>query len=88
MHPLVTLLSMVLGTCLFGGIGLLGLPITIALLHALNKEGAIHLYKMTDDAPEPEASKDADAVQSESTPEIKAEEKPPKEKPLKKKTAK
>ena len=52
LHPLVTLLSMVLGSYLFGGIGLLGLPITIALLHALNKEGAIHLYKLTDDAPE------------------------------------
>ncbi len=52
LHPIVTLLSMVLGTYLFGGIGLLGLPITIALIHALNKEGAIHLYKMTDDAPD------------------------------------
>ncbi|NLI54536.1 MAG: sporulation integral membrane protein YtvI [Clostridiales bacterium] len=62
LHPLVTLLSMVLGTYLFGGIGLLGLPITVALIHALNKEGAIHLYKMTDDeppqsAPEPEEAK-------------------------------
>ena len=54
LHPIVTLLSMVLGTYLFGGIGLLGLPITIALIHALNKEGAIHLYKMTDDAPDAE----------------------------------
>ena len=54
LHPLVTLLSMVLGTYLFGGIGLLGLPITVALLHALNKQGAIHLYKLSDD-PEPEA---------------------------------
>ena len=88
LHPIVTLLAMVLGTYLFGGIGLLGLPITIALLHALNKEGAIHLYKMADDSPEPEASKEAEAAQSETTPEIKAEEKPPKEKPRKKKTAK
>jgi len=47
LHPLVTLISMVLGTYLFGGIGLLGLPITVALIHALNKEGAIHLYKLT-----------------------------------------
>ncbi len=52
LHPLVTLLSMVLGTYLFGGIGLLGLPITIALLHALNKQGAIHLYRTSDDEPE------------------------------------
>ena len=49
LHPLVTLLCMVLGTYLFGGIGLLGLPITVALIHALNKQGAIHLYKMSDD---------------------------------------
>ena len=49
LHPLVTLTSMVIGSYLFGGIGLFGLPITIALIHALNKEGAIHLYKLTDD---------------------------------------
>ncbi len=61
LHPLVTLLSMVLGTYLFGGIGLLGLPITVALLHALNKQGAIHLYKLSDD-PEPEPSTDAPAA--------------------------
>ncbi|MEA4915348.1 MAG: sporulation integral membrane protein YtvI [Christensenella sp.] len=51
LHPLVTLLSMVLGTYLFGGIGLLGLPITVALIHALNKQGAIHLYRMSDSEP-------------------------------------
>jgi len=56
LHPLVTLMSMVVGTYLFGGIGLLGLPITIALIHALNKEGAIHLYKMSDDEPKPDTS--------------------------------
>ena len=44
------------------------------------------LYEVITDAPEPEASKDADAAQSETTPEIKAEEKPSKEKPRKKKT--
>jgi len=63
LHPLVTLLSMVLGTYLFGGIGLLGLPITIALLHALNKQGAIHLYRMSDDEPKSaEAPGEYDAV--------------------------
>lgn len=50
LHPLVTLLSMVVGTFLFGGIGLLGLPITLALIQSLNKQGVIHLYE-TDDAP-------------------------------------
>lgn len=52
LHPLVTLMSMVIGSYLFGGIGLFGLPITIALIHALNKEGAIHLYKLSDDEPD------------------------------------
>ncbi|MEA4870244.1 Sodium-lithium/proton antiporter [bioreactor metagenome] len=65
LHPLVTLLSMVLGSYLFGGIGLLGLPITVALLHALNKEGAIHLYKLTDDAPEDAAAADSEKPFSE-----------------------
>ncbi len=51
LHPIVTLLSMVLGTFIFGGIGLLGLPITLALVHSLNKDGVIHLYK---NDPEPE----------------------------------
>ena len=60
LHPIVTLLSMVLGTYLFGGIGLLGLPITVALLHALNKEGAIHLYKMSDDEPAAKTAPKAD----------------------------
>lgn len=58
LHPLVTLISMVLGVALFGGIGLLGLPITLALIHALNKEGAIHLYRMSDDAPNQDCDED------------------------------
>ncbi len=62
LHPIVTLLAMVLGTYLFGGIGLLGLPITIALIHALNKQGAIHLYKMADDAPAADAASEYDAA--------------------------
>lgn len=53
LHPLVTLLAMVLGTFIFGGIGLLGLPITLALIHSLNREGVIHLYKTEPDPDEP-----------------------------------
>lgn len=51
LHPLVTLLSMIVGTFLFGGIGLLGLPITLALLQSLQKQGIIHLYNMEETAP-------------------------------------
>jgi sporulation integral membrane protein YtvI len=76
LHPIVTLLAMVLGTYLFGGIGLLGLPITIALIHALNKEGAIHLYKMTDDAPAADASEyEAEPPKPADAPAAKAPEK-------------
>lgn len=64
LHPIVTLLSMVVGTFIFGGIGLLGLPITLALIQSLNKQGVIHLYK-TEPAPSP------------AVPEVPAEQTPP-----------
>ena len=88
LHPLVTLLSMVLGTYLFGGIGLLGLPITVALLHALNKQGAIHLYRMSDDEAEcAEAPGEYDAVSGgaqASAPEAAPQPEPkPQQKPKK-----
>jgi predicted PurR-regulated permease PerM len=88
LHPLVTLLSMVLGTYLFGGIGLLGLPITVALLHALNKQGAIHLYRMSDDEAEcAEAPGEYDAVSGgaqASAPEAAPQSEPkPQQKPKK-----
>ena len=44
LHPIVTLTSMVVGTYVFGAIGLLGLPVTLALIKSLNDEGVIHLY--------------------------------------------
>jgi len=45
LHPIVTLLAMVVGTVVFGPIGLLGLPIALALTQSLNESGIIHLYK-------------------------------------------
>ena len=45
LHPVVTLLAMVVGTVVFGPIGLLGLPIALALTQSLNESGIIHLYK-------------------------------------------
>jgi len=87
LHPIVTLLSMVLGTYLFGGIGLFGLPITVALIHALNKTGAIHLYKMTDEKPDTAAS-EYDAAPAEAAQAPAAQEQPPKPKKKKDKAAK
>ena len=81
LHPLVTLMSMVIGTYLFGGIGLLGLPITIALIHALNKQGAIHLYKLSDDEPDDPSDEYAadppatEAAEASTTPESKPQPK-------------
>ena len=88
LHPLVTLLAMVLGTYLFGGIGLLGLPITIALLHALNKEGAIHLYKMHDDVREAAVSEYEAVPPDKATPAPTPAAEPSKAKPSKKKAKK
>jgi len=45
LHPLVTLLSMVIGSSLMGGVGLLGLPVTLAVLNQMNAEGVIHIFK-------------------------------------------
>ena len=45
MHPLLTLFSMLLGNFIFGGIGILLLPVSLALIQNLNEAGVIHLYK-------------------------------------------
>ncbi|MEG1059982.1 MAG: sporulation integral membrane protein YtvI [Oscillospiraceae bacterium] len=45
LHPLVTLMAMFVGTALFGVVGLFGLPISIAIINSLNKNGAIHIFK-------------------------------------------
>lgn len=52
LHPLVTLMSVFIGTKLFGGVGLFGLPITCAIIKSLDDGGIIHLLKK-EDAPEP-----------------------------------
>lgn len=44
LHPLVTLGSMVAGTIIFGPLGLLGLPVTIAIITRLNNKGIIHVF--------------------------------------------
>ncbi len=45
LHPLVTLFSMFIGTSLFGVAGLLGFPISLAILKGLHDSGKIVLYK-------------------------------------------
>jgi len=44
LHPLLTLLGIYVGTSLFGGLGLVGLPILMAITKQLNDMGAIHLW--------------------------------------------
>lgn len=45
LHPLATLIAMIVGTKLFGGVGLFGLPITLAIIKSLNDHGKIHVFK-------------------------------------------
>lgn len=46
MHPIITLACMFIGTSLFGGYGLFGLPILVAIVLELNSSGAIHIFKL------------------------------------------
>ncbi len=48
MRPIVTLVCMIVGAKLFGGIGLLGVPITAAIITDLNRSGAKHLFNDDD----------------------------------------
>ena len=50
LHPIVTLFAMFLGAKLFGVGGLLGLPITLAILKGLHDSGKIVLYKTSSEA--------------------------------------
>lgn len=45
LHPLVTLVSMFVGTVLFGFIGLFGVPITMAIIMDLHEKGVINFVK-------------------------------------------
>ena len=45
LHPLVTLIAMFVGSKLFGGVGLLGLPIACATLQSLDEAGVIHIIR-------------------------------------------
>lgn len=50
LHPLCTLIAMFVGSKLFGALGLLGLPVTCAILKSLDDAGVIHLVKKEEPA--------------------------------------
>ncbi|MCR5610072.1 MAG: AI-2E family transporter, partial [Lachnospiraceae bacterium] len=45
LHPLLTLAGMIVGTYVFGPLGLLGLPIALTIIKDLNEQEIIHLYR-------------------------------------------
>ena len=54
MHPFLTLFAMLAGNFIYGGIGILLLPVAIALCQSLNNAGVVKIYKTAE--PEPEES--------------------------------
>ena len=88
MHPVVTLSAMVVGTYVFGPIGLLGLPVTIALLKSLNDEGVIHLFKYAKEDPETDGQTSKKDKGQDKIPEPAANADPEPEKPTRKRAGK
>lgn len=78
LHPIVALMGMVVGTYVFGPIGLLGLPITLALLQSLNEQGVIQLYKrkprQTERANEPQQAPAPDGAAEEESEAFRIED--------------
>ena len=56
-HPLVTLFAMIAGRFIYGGIGIVLCPVTVALIHTLNSAGVLHLYNVPKQKEEPERTK-------------------------------
>ncbi len=59
LHPLVTLATMVAGTIIFGPLGLLGLPVTLAIITRLNNKGIIHAFNKVEPEKQEEAPHDS-----------------------------
>ena len=77
LHPVVTLVSMIIGTKLFGAVGLFGFPITLALLKDLNDHGHIHIFKPIPEEPKEETEEEPEEEpepQEEKSEEEKTEE--------------
>lgn len=51
LHPLVTLIAMLVGSKLFGALGLLGLPIACAIIKNLDDTGVIHILRHEEPQP-------------------------------------
>ena len=62
LHPVLTLMSMYVGTNLFGVVGLFGLPILLSLLRYLNEEGTISLYPVPGKTSPTQESQDGSAA--------------------------
>lgn len=55
LHPVLTLMAMFVGSKLFGGLGLLGLPIACAIIKSLDDTGVIHFIRKDEPEPVPAA---------------------------------
>jgi sporulation integral membrane protein YtvI len=45
LQPIVTLIGMVAGTAIFGGLGLIGLPVAVAVIKKMDDDGVINILK-------------------------------------------
>lgn len=50
LHPVLTLMAMFVGSKLFGGLGLLGLPIACAIIKSLDDTGVIHFIRKEEES--------------------------------------
>ncbi len=84
LHPVLIFMGMIVGTYFFGGFGLLGLPVALALIKKLHDQGTIELYTSfgpesefyTQHKTEAEFAAEALPVAEEPAPELPAKEKP------------
>ena len=65
LHPVATLLAMIVGTRLFGAVGLFGVPIALAIIKDLDDHGKIHVFKKV--APKEEQAEKPDEADADDT---------------------
>ena len=65
LHPVATLLAMIVGTRLFGAVGLFGVPIALAIIKDLDDHGKIHVFKKV--APKEEQTEKPDEADADDT---------------------